>query len=419
MRQFYHFRMRQFYHFRREKRSVHSPNPLRAPAQSTAFSNRRFNRRAAQNRSSSDSAQPHLQNHAASAAKLSMYKASCAGFTTLLRFGIKPAPAQLPLIRANALQKPSPHKVVHHSIPRNPICKTTLPVPLSYPCTKHLASDSPRSFASASNPAPRSTLTHPRERPSKNIAAQSRSPFDSVQPHLQNHAASASQLSMYKVSCAGFTTLLRFSIKPCAPLIRAKPFKNHRRTKTLSIRFHASPPAKPRCQCLPVIHVQSILRRIHHAPSIGINPALCPTPAHPRERPSKTIAAQNRSPSDSTQAQRCSSIPRKSPSAGFTAFLCFGIKPAPAQLLRIRANVFQKPSPHKTALHPIPRKPSDAQPSRTPSAGFTAFLCIASNPTKPIQRPTIRTCSAARAGDYGQPERRRTKKPPHPIGCGG
>ena len=174
-----------------------------------------------------------------------MYKASCAGFTTLLRLASTLRSAQLPRIRANVFQKASPHKVVLHSIPCNPICKTTLPVHPSYPCTKHLAPDSPRSF--------------------------------------DWH-------------------------QPCARS----------------------------------------------------------TPAHPRERPSKTIAAQNRSPFDFTQAQRCSSIPRKSP-----------------------------------------------------SAGFTAFLCIASNPTKPIQRPTIRTCSAARAGDYGQPERRRTKKPPHPIGCGG
>ena len=112
--------MRRFYHFRREKRSVRSQNPLRAPAQSTAFSNRRFKHRAAQKRSSSDSAQPHLQNHAASASQLSMYKASCAGFTTLLRFGIKPAPAQLPRIRVNALQKPSPHKTALPPIPRKP-----------------------------------------------------------------------------------------------------------------------------------------------------------------------------------------------------------------------------------------------------------------------------------------------------------
>ena len=134
-------RMRRFYHFRREKRSVRrSQNPLRAPAQSTAFSNRRFNRRAAQKRSSSDSTQTHLQNHAASAAKLSMYKASCAGFTTLLRFGIKPAPAQLPRIRANALQKPSPHKTALHSISRKPSAvhpsRANLPAP-----------DSPHSFA--------------------------------------------------------------------------------------------------------------------------------------------------------------------------------------------------------------------------------------------------------------------------------
>ena len=239
MRRFYHFRMRQFYHFRREKRSVHSPNPLRAPAQSTAFSNRRFNRRAAQKRSSSDSAQPHLQNHAASASQLSMYKASCAGFTTLLRFGIKPCAA------------------------------------------------------------------------------------------LNSHASAQTY------------------------------FKKHRRTKPLSIRFHASPAL--------FIHPAKISqRRIHHAPSLRHQTCARPTPTHPRERPSKTIAAQNRSPFDFTQAQRCSSIPRKSPSAGFTAFLRF-----------------------------------------------------ASNPAKPIQRPTIRTCSAACAGDYGQPERRRTKKPPHPIGCGG
>ncbi len=237
--------MRRFYHFHREKRSVRSPNPLRAPAQSTAFSNRRFNRRAAQNRSSSDSTQTHLQNHAASASQLSTYKASCAGFTTLLRFSIKPCAA------------------------------------------------------------------------------------------LNSHASARTY------------------------------FKNHRRIKPLFLRFRATPSAKPRCQCLPAIHVQSILRRIHHAPSLQ----------------HQTLRR--------------------------------------AQLSRIRANVFQKTSPHKTALPPIPRKPSDALPSRTPSARFAAFLCFASNPAKPIQRPTIRTCSAARAGDYGQPERRRTKKPPHPIGCGG
>ena len=229
--------MRRFYHFHREKRSVRSPNPLRAPAQSTAFSNRRFNRRAAQNRSSSDSTQTHLQNHAASASQLSTYKASCAGFTTLLRFSIKPCAA----LNSHASAR-TPFKN-HRRTKLLSIRFRASPATLCHPA--HPAPDSPHSSASASNPAPLSTLTHPRERPSKNIAAQSRSPFDSVQPHLQNHAASASQLSTYKASCAGFTTLLRFGIKPCAALNSHASaqtyFKKHRRTKPLSLRFRASP----------------------------------------------------------------------------------------------------------------------------------------------------------------------------------
>ena len=167
-------RMRRFYHFRREKRSVCSQNPLRAPAQSTAFSNRRFNRRAAQNRSTSDSAQACLQNHAASASQLSMYKASCAGFTTLLRFGIKPC--ALPNSRASAQTYFKKHR-------------RTKPLSIRF----------------HASPA---TLSHP-------------------------------------APSAGFAAFLRFGIKLRALLNSRSsartPFKNHRRTKTLSIRFHASP----------------------------------------------------------------------------------------------------------------------------------------------------------------------------------
>ena len=132
-------RMRRFYHFHREKRSVRSPNPLRAPAQSTAFSNRRFNRRAAQNRSSSDSTQTHLQNHAASASQLSTYKASCAGFTTLLRFGIKPCAA------LNSHASAQTYFKKHRRTKPLSLRFRASPATLCHPA--HPAPDSPHSFA--------------------------------------------------------------------------------------------------------------------------------------------------------------------------------------------------------------------------------------------------------------------------------
>ena len=216
--------MRRFYHFRREKRSVCSQNPLRAPAQSTAFSNRRFNRRAAQNRSTSDSAQACLQNHAASASQLSMYKASCAGFTTLLRFGIKPC--ALPNSRASAQtyfkkhRRTKPLSIRFHASPAT----------LSHPAPP--APDSPYFFASASNPAPRSSARTPfkKNRRTKPLSIRFR-----ASPATLSHPAPS----------AGFAAFLRFGIKLRALLNSRSsartPFKNHRRTKTLSIRFHASP----------------------------------------------------------------------------------------------------------------------------------------------------------------------------------
>ena len=235
-------------------------------------------------------------------------------------------------------------------------------MPPSYPCTKHLAPDSPRSFASASNPASRSTPTHPRERPSKTIAAQNCSPSDSAQAHLQNHAASASQLSMYKASCAGFTTLLRFGINPAPRSSARTPFKNHRRTKPLSIRFRASPATL--CHPAPSAGFAAFLR-------FGIKPCAALNSHASARTPFKKHRRTNRSSSDSAQphlqnhaASAFQLSIYKASCAGFTTLLRLASTLRSAQLPRIRANALQKPSPHKTALYPIPRKPSDARPSR-------------------------------------------------------
>ena len=310
--------MRRFYHFRREKRSVRrSQNPLRAPAQSTAFSNRRFNRRAAQNRSSSDSAQARLQSRAASAAKLSMYKASCAGFTTLLRLASTLRPLNS---RASAQTYFKKHR-------------RTKPLSIRF----------------HASPA---TLSHPA--PSAGFAAFLRFGINPRAPL----SSRASARTPFKKRCRTKPLSIRFHASPatlCHPAHPAPdsphssasasnpaprsfartPFKKHRRTKPLSIRFRATPSAKPRCQCRQVIHVQSILRRIHHAPSLR----------HQTLRPLNSRASARTYFKKHRRTKLLSIRFRASP-----ATLCHPAHPAPD-------------SPHSFALHQIPQSPYNARQS--------------------------------------------------------